>query len=101
MFFDKLRFSRKTASLSVTHLHPQGALHTVPLQHLRPDVVFPTDLSDRIWFEQGSRQLCFCGYMSKATFDRLVCLSPDDEYRRALESLFRQCVYVHAAGNTN
>ena len=74
-------------------------LHSVQLERLpvainsSEPLQFPESLADRIWFDSEHTRLAFQGFMSKATYDRLGTLSNDSVYQRALEELFRQCVY--------
>jgi len=68
-------------------------VHFVPLEHLPDRLQFPEPLHDRIWFDDERQSLAFRGFMSKATYDRLDGLTNDSAYQRALDELFRQCVY--------
>lgn len=64
-------------------------IHHVPLSELPADVRVPDDLRELFWFDAERKRLCFDGFMSKDTFDRLVFLSGDRKYQTALEELFR------------
>ena len=61
----------------------------VPLDSLPEDLSFPPTLQDRISYDPAKKQLCFEGFMSKTDFDKLICLSNDIDYQRALERLFQ------------
>jgi hypothetical protein len=63
--------------------------HHVHVQTLPPGLSFPPDLERKVCFDQDRKQLCFEGFMSKATFDRLYRLAEDRDYRRAVEQLFQ------------
>ena len=67
-------------------------IHTVPLSQLPANFRPPEALRDRFGYESDRQQLCFDGFMSKATYDRLKPLSQDSHYQRALDELFRICV---------
>jgi hypothetical protein len=65
----------------------------VSLQRLPGDLQFPPELGQRIQYDESQHQLRFDGYMSKTDFDKLVCLTNDLEYQRALERLFQVCIF--------
>lgn len=65
----------------------------VPLETLPDGVTFPPTLKERISYDPSSKQLCFDGFMAKTDFDKLVCLSNDIAYQRALEHLFQICTF--------
>jgi hypothetical protein len=65
--------------------------HFVSLARLPDGFAFPPDLADRFWYDATKGRLFWRGFMSKATFDRLILLSPDWSYRVALEKLFQLC----------
>ncbi len=65
--------------------------HCVRMNRLPDGLAFPSDLLDRIHYDEDRRSLSFRGFMSKADFDRLCRLSEDWGYRRSLEDLFRLC----------
>ncbi|WP_435017430.1 hypothetical protein TA3x_005036 [Tundrisphaera sp. TA3] len=65
--------------------------HFVPIDRALPGLSVPPDMGDRFAYDADRRALRFRGFMSKADFDRLSRLSEDWSYRRALESLFRDC----------
>jgi hypothetical protein len=62
--------------------------HSVRLDKLPDGLRFPEDLHDRITYDASRRQLVFQGFMFKATCDRLMQLSHDLEYQRAVQELF-------------
>lgn len=62
---------------------------SVPLESLPEGLVFPSCLQDRISYDAAAKRLCFEGFMSKTDFDKLICLSNDIGYQRALERLFQ------------
>jgi hypothetical protein len=64
-------------------------IHQVPLNDAPCDLKVPDDLKERFWYEAEQKRLCFDGFMSKATFDRLEKLSKDGHYQYALNELFR------------
>ncbi len=64
-------------------------IHSVRLEQLPAELQLPHDLQGRFWFDAQRQQLCFDGFMSKATYDRLTQLSPDRHYQRGLNELFR------------
>ena len=64
-------------------------LHSVPLERLPETVRFPAELSAKISFDAEQRRLQYDGFMSKTDFDKLVRLSNELAYQRALESLFQ------------
>ena len=66
---------------------------SVPLRVLPPGVAFPEELRGRIVFHPDRQQLEFDGFMSKTDFDRLLFLSNDLPYQRALEELFHKCAF--------
>jgi len=63
----------------------------VKLDILPDGLQFPSEQRARISYDAAQRRLVFRGFMSKADFDRLIVLSSDWGYRRALEELFRLC----------
>ena len=63
--------------------------HFVTLERIPDGLVFPADLTDRIWIDTESKKLYFRGYMSKIEFDRLCELTRDWPFRRKLEELFQ------------
>ena len=65
--------------------------HHVTLERLPDGLRFPSEFDGRIRFDPVGRKLTFCGFMSKADFDRLCQLSDDWAFRRRLEELFRLC----------
>jgi hypothetical protein len=67
-------------------------IHSIPLSTLPADVQVPDDLKKRFWHDPDRHRLCFDGFMSKATYDRLERLSHDEQYQHALDELFRICV---------
>ena len=62
---------------------------SVPLDSLPEGLVFPATLQDRISHDPVAKRLYFDGFMSKTDFDKLICLSNDIGYQRALERLFQ------------
>lgn len=56
------------------------------------DFQVPDDLKERFWYDRRRQRLCFDGFMSKSTYDQLLKLSRDVQYRRALEALFRSSI---------
>ena len=64
-------------------------IHIVPLKSHPPQLQIPSDLESRFWYDDRQQRLCFDGFMSKATFDRLETLEDDPDFRLALEELFR------------
>ena len=58
------------------------------LNSLPEGVIFPDDLQRRIRFDAQQRRLAFSGFMTKCSYDELIALSSNLEYRRALEQLF-------------
>ena len=67
-------------------------IHHVSLSELPADLQVPEELTERFWYDTERRQLCFEGFMSKCSYDKLGKLSRDEKYQRALEELFRICV---------
>jgi hypothetical protein len=65
--------------------------HSVPVERFPTGIEFPADLKLRIRYDPIRRRLVHIGFMSKTEFDRLLLLSDDWGYRRALEELFRLC----------
>ena len=68
-------------------------VRTVRLEHLPHGVKFPDELSARISFDAERHQLRFDGFMSKTDFDKLVRLTNDVCYQRALQELFQICTF--------
>lgn len=66
--------------------------HFVTMPRLPQGLQFPPELSEKISFDPERGRLVFRGFMSKADFDRLSCLSDDWPYRRSVEDLFRICM---------
>lgn len=64
--------------------------HATRLERRPPGLEFPPSLADRMSYDEATHRLVFRGFMSKADFDRLLQLSDDWSYRRALEDLFRE-----------
>jgi len=64
-------------------------VRSVPLESLPEGLSFPSSLQDRISYDASAKRLCFEGFMSKTDFDKLICLSNDIGYQRALERLFQ------------
>ncbi len=64
-------------------------VHSVACRELPRGLKFPDDLASRIWHDPAEGRLCFEGFMSKATYDRLDRLHADLAYREALAELFR------------
>ena len=64
-------------------------IHQVPLNDAPSDLEVPDELKERFWYDAQQKRLCFDGFMSKATFDRLDELSTDGHYQHALNDLFR------------
>jgi hypothetical protein len=77
-----------------------SGMHSVRLERMPENLRFPEQLSDRIWFDGQQRRLVFRGFMSMAAFDRLHELSNECGYQRAIEELFRQCVYDESAAQS-
>ena len=67
-------------------------IHCVTLSEPPADFQVPDDLKERFWYDGQRKRLCFDGFMSKCTYDRLLKLSWDVHYRRALEGLFRSSI---------
>ena len=67
-------------------------IHDISLSDIPVDFLVPEELTERFWYDAGRGRLCFDGFMSKCMYDRLVTLSRDEKYQRALEELFRICV---------
>lgn len=65
----------------------------VPLESLPAELMFPSTLADRIWYDSDAKQLCFEGFMSKNHFDKLIRLSNDVDYQRAVDRLFQTCTF--------
>lgn len=63
--------------------------HFVPVSKIPPGIEFPADLKLRIRYDPIRLRLVYQGFMSKREFDRLLAVSDDWGYRRALEDLFR------------
>lgn len=64
-------------------------IHHVPLANPPPNFRVPENLQARFGYDADKRALVYRGPMFKATFDRLRDISPDYDYQRALEDLFR------------
>lgn len=62
--------------------------HFATLHKLPPDISFPDRLRDRVYYLPVERRLAYRGFMTKCTYDELIALSNDLEYRSALEHLF-------------
>ena len=75
--------------------------HSVRVDQLPDDVIFPPELADRVRYDRDRRTLSFRGFMSKAEFDRLSRLHDDWGYRRSLEELFRLCTLEPETRPTN
>lgn len=84
-------FSHHRVTRIDTSLVEVSMEHFVPLERLPEDFSIPRDLADRFRYDDRDRRLVHLGFMSKCEFDRLVQLSHDWGYRRALEDLFRLC----------
>lgn len=69
-------------------------IRAVRLERLPADLQFPQDLRAKISFDVARQQLQYDGFMSKTDFDKLVRLSNDLAYQRALEKLFQVCTFV-------
>jgi hypothetical protein len=67
-------------------------IHSVRLSQPPADFQPPEDLRNRFWYDDTRQRLCFDGFMSKATFDRLKPLDQSCEYQRVIDELFRICV---------
>jgi hypothetical protein len=65
--------------------------HFVSLAGLPDGFQLPADLADRFSYDAAKGRLVWRGFMSKATFDRLVLLNNNWGYRVALEKLFQLC----------
>ena len=72
--------------------------HFVTLEKIPDGLVFPADLTDRIWMDSPGKKLYFRGYMSKADFDRICELTRDWSFRRRLEELFQISVEEEQPG---
>jgi hypothetical protein len=67
-------------------------IHSVRLSQPPANFQPPEDLRNRFWYDDTRQRLCFDGFMSKATFDRLKPLDQNCHYQRAIDELFRICV---------
>lgn len=67
--------------------------HSVNLDPLPQGLEFPPELRNRIRYDSQRKAIVFHGFMSKATYDRLLKLHDNGEYRRAIENLFSQATY--------
>ena len=68
-------------------------IRNVFLERLPDGLQFPGDLERKVSYDPQRQRLCFDGFMSKATFDRLYRLAEDRDYRHALEQLFQVCTF--------
>lgn len=75
-------------------------IHKVPLSGLPADLHVPDELQNRFWFDAERKLLCYDGFMSKSTYDRLEALSRDRLYQSALEELFRISVPEDVANSS-
>ena len=66
----------------------------VQLDSLPEGVAFPSALQDRISYDPATKRLCFEGFMSKTDFDKLIRLSNNIAYQRAMERLFQIATYT-------
>ena len=73
--------------------------HYVKLDRLPPDLEFPSELTNRIRYDSQRKAIVFHGPMNKATYDTLLKLSENGEYRRAIEKLFCQATYAVETSN--
>jgi hypothetical protein len=69
---------------------------SVRLERLPEGLVFPAEMAARISFAPNTHELRFEGFMSKTDFDKLLRLSNDLAYQRALEQLFQRCTFRDA-----
>jgi hypothetical protein len=78
-------------------------IHSVKLERLPDGLRFPAELAARVSYVSETRQLRFDGFMSKTDFDKLLHLSNDLSYQRALEKLFQECTFAspHSATSVN
>lgn len=68
-------------------------IRATPLRSIPSDLQFPPGLEERIAFDPQRQVMTFRGFMSKRDFDKLVVLSNDVEYQRAIERLYQVCTY--------
>lgn len=61
--------------------------HEVDLKFLPPGLEFPSDLRDKISYDPSRCRLIFVGRMSRTEFERLLRLSNDADFLRAVERL--------------
>ncbi|MBM3272803.1 hypothetical protein FJY94_06085 [Candidatus Kaiserbacteria bacterium] len=62
--------------------------HSTSLRKLPDGLAFPERLQNRISFDPARKRLSYCGFMPKCTYDELIGLASDLEYRQAVEQLF-------------
>ena len=62
--------------------------HSTKLDKLPDGITFPKHLHERIRHIPERRRLTFHGFMTKCSYDELIALSNDLDYRRALEQIF-------------
>lgn len=72
-------------------------IHKVKLSQLPRDVQFPPELSVKVSYSIEAQELRFAGFMSKTDFDKLVRVSADLSYQRALERLFQDSTFAPQA----
>jgi hypothetical protein len=71
-------------------------IRSVRLDRLPDGLAFPGELAAKISFAPDAHELRFEGFMSKTDFDKLLRLSNDLAYQRALEQLFQKCTFRNA-----
>jgi hypothetical protein len=69
----------------------------VQLDSLPEGLTFPSSLQDRISYDPATKRLCFEGFMSKTDFDKLIRLSNNIAYQRAMERLFQIATFADDA----
>jgi hypothetical protein len=69
--------------------------NTVSMPALPEDLELPTDLQGKIYFDSRQQKLICRGFMCKTEYDRLLRLSEDCQYQRALVTLFQNSTVTH------
>jgi membrane protein YqaA with SNARE-associated domain len=63
------------------------------LKNLPPEVVFPVQLKDKIYYDDRKKLLIFNGVMTKNEKEELLRLSGDNKYKKAIMGLFQRASY--------
>lgn len=63
---------------------------SVTLEKLPAQVNFPAATSGRIWYEESKKLLYYKGVLEDEERSRLIRLSDDPDYRRAIDTLYRR-----------